>query len=70
VDGGSIVDAPTLIANRNGPAAGIAQVQEIGRVAVVAVIAVLADADEHIGNPGIKPRLRLEHPDHAANRPA
>jgi hypothetical protein len=55
-----------MIANRDGPAAGIAEVEEIGGVAAVAI---LADANEDLGDAGLKSRPGLEHPDHAANRP-
>jgi hypothetical protein len=67
VDAGPINDAPTLIPNRDGPATGIAQVEEISRVGAVAV---LADTDKDVGHAGGEPRLGLEHPDHAADRPA
>ena len=54
MDAGPINDAPTPIANRDGPATGIAQVEEISRVGTVAV---LADTDKDLGHARGEPRL-------------
>ena len=68
VDVGPIDHGPPVGPDLDGPPAGIAQVEEIGRDVAVAVLAA-ADANEDRRRAAIEPRPGLEQADHASNRP-